>query len=333
MSTDGGSVWTVKDLYYADGGDFIRDPNNNSIFWSGGRYYDPSDSIYKMTASKTTNSGDTWTRYILGSGTGYYYAMAMDPSNSNIVYGGGYESGSAIYRTTNSGGSWTRLPTTGLSGYVYALAVDPDNTAVIYAGTSSNLYKSTDGGLNFSTTGVSFGRTQAIFIDNISADAEMIYVGTYSNGVYRSSDNGTSWEQFNDGLDVININCLDVNPNNYVFAGTNGGSMYRWLLTVGVEENKEMASDKFVFFATPNPAKGQTMLNFHLNEAGPVELSIYDIQGRLVKKLADGFRNAGQYSIPWQGNDEKENRVSAGVYFGKLTIGETARIQKLIIVR
>jgi len=333
LSTDGGSVWNVKDLYYADGGDFICDRSNNSTFWCGGRYYDSSDSLYKMSVSKTTNTGDSWTRYTIGSSTGYLYAMAMDPGNSNIMYAGGYESGSAIYRTTNSGGSWTKLPATGLSGYVYALAIDSDNTDVMYAGTSSNLYKSTNSGSTWSTTGFSGGRTNTILIDNASTDATIIYAGTYSNGVYRSMDNGSSWEPMNDGLEEMNINCLDVNPDNYLFVGTNGSSAYRWQLLVGAEENKETSIGEFVFFAKPNPAKTQTTLNFQLTKETSVDLSIYDIQGRLVKVLISDIKQVGTYSVSWTGFDEKDNRVSAGVYFCRLTVGETMHLQKLILVK
>ncbi len=333
MSTDGGSVWNVKDLYYADGGDFICDRSNNTTFWCGGRYYDPSDSLYKMSVSKTTNTGDSWTRYTIGSSNGYLYAMAMDPGNSNIVYAGGYESGSAIYRTTNSGGSWTKLPATGLSGYVYALAIDSDNTNIMYAGTSSNLYKSTNSGSTWATTGFSGGRTNTILIDNTSTDATMIYAGTYSNGVYRSTNNGSSWEPMNDGLGGMNINCLDVNPNNYIFAGTNGSSTYRWSLLVGAEESKEESIGRFVFFAKPNPAKRQTVLNFQLTRETAVELSIYDIQGRLVKNLISDIKQAGTHKISWDGLDGKDNRVSAGIYFCRLKTENTDYLEKLILVK
>ena len=183
------------------------------------------------------------------------------------------------------------------------------------------------------TTGFSGGRTNTILIDNTSTDATMIYAGTYSNGVYRSTNNGSSWESMNDGLDVMNINCLDVNPNNYIFAGTNGSSTYRWSLLVGAEESKEESIGRFVFFAKPNPAKGQTVLNFQLTRQTAVELSIYDIQGRLVKNLINDIKQAGTHKISWDGFDGKDNRVSAGIYFCKLKTENTDYLEKLILVK
>lgn len=332
MSTDGGSVWSVEDLYYIDGGDLIADPNNNSVYWTCGRYY--PDSLYIMSVSKTTNSGADWTRHNIGSETGQAYTLALDPTNSNIVYCGGYEvSAGAIYKTTNSGGNWSKLAATGLSGYVYDLAIDPDNTDILWAGTSSNLYKSTDAGLTWATTSFSGGNTREILIDASVVDANIIYVGTYSNGVYRSTDAGGSWTQMNDGLKELTVVSLCINPNTYLFAGTSGGSTYRWFIGVGVEEEKDASNNSFVFFAHPNPAKAQITLNFQLTKETSVDLSIYDIQGRLVKVLVSGIKQAGIHDVLWQGLDEKDNRVSAGVYFGKLTVGETMHIQKLIFIR
>ena len=332
MSTDGGSVWSVEDLYYIDGGDLIADLNNNSVYWTCGRYR--PDTLYVMSVSKTINSGADWTRYNIGSETGQAYTLALDPTNSNTVYCGGYEaSAGAIYKTTNSGGIWSKLAATGLSGYVYDLAIDPDNADILWAGTSSNLYKSTDAGLTWATTSFSGGNTREVLIDASVVDADIIYVGTYSNGVYRSTNAGGSWTQMNDGLKELTVVSLCINPNTYLFAGTDGGSAYRWFIGIGVEEEKEASSNNFVFFAHPNPARGQIILNFQLTRETPVELAIYDIQGRLVKVLISEVKQAGIHKIVWQGLDEKAHNVSAGIYFGKLTTGETTRIEKLILVK
>lgn len=332
MSTDGGSVWSVEDLYYIDGGDLIADPNNNSVYWTCGRYR--PDTLYVMSVSKTTNSGADWTRYNIGSETGQAYTLALDPTNSNIVYCGGYEaSAGAIYRTTNGGSIWSKLAATGLSGYIYDLAIDPDNTDILWAGTSNNLYKSTDAGLTWATTSFSGGNTREILIDASVVDADIIYVGTYSNGVYRSTNAGGSWTQMNDGLKELTVVSLCINPGTYLFAGTDGGSAYRWFIGVGVEEEKEASSNSFIFFAKPNPAKRQTVLNFQLTRVTAIELSIYDIQGRLVKKLISDIKQAGTHKISWDGLDGKDNRVSAGIYFCRLKTENTDYLEKLILMK
>ncbi len=65
MSTNGGSNWLQKDPgYFGSGYDVMIDPNNNSVYWSCG------DSGSAMAVSKTTNSGTSWIRYAIGSGSG-----------------------------------------------------------------------------------------------------------------------------------------------------------------------------------------------------------------------------------------------------------------------
>ncbi|HEC78009.1 MAG TPA: T9SS type A sorting domain-containing protein [candidate division WOR-3 bacterium] len=316
--------------YYNTGYALAGDPNNNSICWSSGDYY--TGSAYVMAVSKTTNSGTSWIRYNLGSTSGATYTVAVDPLNSNVVYAGGYESSApAVYKTTNNGANWSKLPATGLSGYVYSLAVDPVNTDVLYAGTLNGVYKSTNGGSTWSSTGFSGGRTNALVID--PDDNATIYAGTSSNGVYVSTNSGASWSQMNEGLGTFDIECLDINPGMYLFAGTNGKSMYRWSLLVGTEEVDNDLNGNFGLSATPNPMRQRTVFQYTLSEESRVKLSVYDVQGRLVKNLVDEIQQAGVHQLYWNGRDDRNVRVPAGVYFCKFATDNSISLKKLIILK
>lgn len=307
-----------------------RDPNSNSVYWSCGDYY--TGSLYVMAASKTTDAGVTWIRYSLSPGTGCAYCVAVDPSNSNIIYAGGYESSAgAVYKTTNTGSSWSKLTATGLSGYVYDLAIDPLSTNMLYAGTSNGVYKSNNAGINWSSTGFSGGRTNALIID--PADNNTIYAGTYNNGVYCSTNSGGSWTQMNDGLDELTINRLGINPGVYLYAGTDGASTCRWPLQVGVEEAKENLDTGFILFAYPNPAARNTTIQYGLPKATSVNLAIYDIQGRLVKTLVHGRQRAGLHVVQWDGSDKQNHTAGAGVYFFMLSAEQETMIRKLILMK
>lgn len=324
MSTNGGSNWVEKDTgYFGSGYDIMIDPNNNSVYWSCGDYNSA------MAVSKTTNSGTSWIRYPIGTGSGDTYCLAVDPSNSNIVYAGGIEnSAGVIYKTTNAGSNWSKLTATGLSGYVYDIAFDLVDTDILYAGTESGVFKSTNGGNNWSNTGFSGGRTNQVLINPDNGD---IYAGTNSNGVYISTDDGSTWLQQNDGLDNLTILRLGINPGDYLFAGTSGNGFYRWNLTVGIEE--ENFETKSVFYAKPNPFETKTTINFQLSKEAFVNLSIYDVQGRLVRVIKNGVESAGNHSTVWFGLNDKNMKVASGVYFYKLTIDDQAHMQKLILVK
>jgi len=56
----------------------------------------------------------------------------------------------------------------------------------------------------------------------------------------------------------------------------------------------------------PNPFNPSTTIEFQLPQASHVTLKIYDLQGRLVKTLADGEFPAGTHRVKWDGRDERE---------------------------
>ena len=286
-----------------------------------------------MAVSKTTNSGSTWIRYSLTSGYGTTYSVEVDPVNSTTVYAGGYENSSgAIYKTTNAGNNWYKLSATGLSGYVYHLAIDPIDTDILYAGTSSGVYCSTNAGTNWTSTGFSGGQVNAVLID--PADHLNIFAGTNYNGVYRSTDGGSTWLQINDGLLELSINRLGIDPENYLFAGTTEGSVYRLQLEPGaVKENNETPRARSTVQVYPNPMTHTTTISYHLSTSMEVDLSIYDIQGRLVKRLSSGVQASGIHTRQWDGKDEKQEKVPAGVYLCELTTETTSRVEKIILLK
>jgi len=59
-----------------------------------------------------------------------------------------------------------------------------------------------------------------------------------------------------------------------------------------------------------------------------VKLSIYDIQGRLLATLVDGFRNAGIHEVTFGASD-----LSSGIYFAQIEAGNRSAIQKLMLVK
>ena len=80
--------------------------------------------------------------------------------------------------------------------------------------------------------------------------------------------------------------------------------------------------------AHPNPFNPATSLTFSLPEAGNISLSIYDIQGREVATLIDGWRNAGMGIAVFDGS-----QLSSGIYFACLQAGGERLTQKLLLIK
>ena len=83
----------------------------------------------------------------------------------------------------------------------------------------------------------------------------------------------------------------------------------------------------------PNPFNPLTEINFSLKEAGYVSLNVYDVLGRKVTELVAGKKNAGSYSIMWQGRDALGKTVSSGIYFYKIKVNNYEKIRKMSFVK
>lgn len=69
----------------------------------------------------------------------------------------------------------------------------------------------------------------------------------------------------------------------------------------------------------PNPSRGQVALDFAVPRMADVSLTIYDVAGRLVRKLVDGPVAPGPHTIIWDSRDRSGRRVSSGVYLVRFT--------------
>jgi serine protease AprX len=99
----------------------------------------------------------------------------------------------------------------------------------------------------------------------------------------------------------------------------------------------------------PNPfipsISPQTTIRFRVGEgttsAGPtglrgerhVALAIYDVSGRLVRRLVEGPRSPGQYSAAWDGLDDRGIAVASGVYYYTLSVDGSRAGRKIVLVR
>lgn len=169
------------------------------------------------------------------NGIGRINCIAFHPTDPNTYFVGVAQGG--VWKTSNNGASWTpltdNLPITRISD----ITIDPNNTNVMYIsvcdfeyidvalnidGRKRNthyglgVYKTTDGGLNWSPTGLSFQLTNGDaslirkVIINPANSSQLVACGV--SGMYTSANGGTSWTHTLDTLfwDMVQDK---VNPN------------------------------------------------------------------------------------------------------------------------
>ncbi|MDI6807893.1 MAG: CARDB domain-containing protein [Candidatus Eisenbacteria bacterium] len=83
----------------------------------------------------------------------------------------------------------------------------------------------------------------------------------------------------------------------------------------------------------PNPFSSQTTIRFDLPTSVQTSLIVYDVMGRVVRKLISGVTPAGFHAIQWDGVDERGHKVSSGVYVYRLEAHGKALSRKLVVLR
>ncbi len=83
----------------------------------------------------------------------------------------------------------------------------------------------------------------------------------------------------------------------------------------------------------PNPFNPSTTIRCFLPSDGPAKLVIYDVQGRKVAVLLDGWAKAGNLSVVWNGTNDRGNRVASGVYYYRLDAMKKVVTKKLVVLR
>jgi hypothetical protein len=83
----------------------------------------------------------------------------------------------------------------------------------------------------------------------------------------------------------------------------------------------------------PNPFNPSTTIKFDMKEKGLVTVKIYDVAGRLVRTLANEVRDAGAYSILWDGRNNLGADAASGIYFYKMETAGFSATKKLVLLR
>ena len=161
-------------------------------------------------------------------------SLAISPQNPDSAFAGTAPAATSahVFRTTNGGTSWTNITGTLPDRYPMDIAVDPQNSGkvyVVYSGYGTgHVFKSTDAGANWANiTGILPDLpTSSIIVDPLNSNH--VYVGN-DIGVYVSTNGGTSWATFNNGLPeaVIAMDLSISSFNRKLRVATHGNGVFQ----------------------------------------------------------------------------------------------------------
>ncbi|MFN8586690.1 MAG: S8 family serine peptidase [Candidatus Eisenbacteria bacterium] len=95
----------------------------------------------------------------------------------------------------------------------------------------------------------------------------------------------------------------------------------------------DQADVRFAMMAYPNPSHGGAQLRFTSSVGQRAHLALYDIGGRRVRTLHDGWLGAGPQAFDWDGADAGGRAVASGIYFARLITPAGTRSIRMVVSR
>jgi glucuronoarabinoxylan endo-1,4-beta-xylanase len=112
---------------------------------------------------------------------------------------------------------------------------------------------------------------------------------------------------------------------------TDASGNYQIGLPTSVESSAKTSPAGFELAQNyPNPFSSSAAIPYQLKRESDVQITIYDILGRIVKTFFAGHQSVGVHSVLWDGRNDLGEKVASGVYFYRLHAGGESRVRKLV---
>ena len=106
--------------------------------------------------------------------------------------------------------------------------------------------------------------------------------------------------------------------------------------TIGIKPDisPELISGYNLIQNYPNPFNSITTITYEILHSGFVKLMLYDVRGREIINLYDGYTDSGKHELTWNGSDRDGKEVSSGIYIATLSLNnELIKSMKLMLIK
>jgi hypothetical protein len=354
-SSNGGATWEDPSVFYPSlgwyTGSFVKTSDGGFLYFKDSGYTVPQ--IYYADKSNPN------TFEIQSSVFNAYAAPSVFGTFSNRTYA--LLNGDLMW-TTDNGITWEALtiPITGPGLSTFSI----DAMGAIYIGYGPAIYRSVDTGITWTKI---ITPIKNAYISTIKfASPSIIIVGTLGDGLWKSSDNGSSWKQWVPAIfdsisavEIIASTCYVATSNGLISSSLTSDVWRNQLL---VDEHQSISqlfrSDSGYLYAsvpdmgiwTTNPnipvfrairtaSEGFDLkidesfdhsqtVTFALKNYGHITLSLYDILGHKLQTISEGDFDAGQHRVPLP-----TSQMANGMYNVILTTDNVRAPAKLLINR
>jgi len=181
----------------------------------------------------------------------------------------------------------------------------------------NSVYRSFDGGLAEMNEDLSLNN---VSIGNF--DQSMIYhvekIGNYF------------WFAITNYSDINQVHVLDENGNTISTyeSGIIPGDFAVWMDDTELSNTIELPQDFIIENIYPNPFNPSTTISFNLSSYQKVDINIYNINGKFIENIYNGYKNPGSYNIEWNAKAEP-----SGIYLVKMKSGAFSETRKVMLMK
>ncbi|MCB0838599.1 MAG: T9SS type A sorting domain-containing protein, partial [Bacteroidetes bacterium] len=322
-STDGGTFFSsaTNGISSSDRKNWntpvIFHPNDPTILYYG------SNRLYK-----STNRASSWNAISPdltngpGSGNlvfGTITTISVSPVDDNIIYVGTDDGNVQV--TTDGGTNWAASSGLLPNRWITQVVADSQDANIVYVTLSGYRYGSNQGHVFLSVdqgatwTDIS-GDLPDIPVNDlvIVPQFNYLYIAT-DIGVFYSKNLGTNWELLGNDLPNVVITDLDYHPpTKMLVAASYGRGLYTTILeeevAAGISKN---VGNNINLKTYPNPFSNSLKIEFVISERGNYSLSIFDLNGREIKRVYQGSLTPGSHEF-----DIESESFASGIYIAKL---------------
>ena len=267
--------------------------NNGTIPWVIEAW---TDSLTVLMAS-----GQWETVWQLAAELGHYVADSHQPLHLTLNYNG---------QLTGNYGIHSRYETHMINPHLSELPL-PDSSGIYWSSVIDSVFRYIDEIYPYVS--------EIIAADDLAEDQDPNYNSTYYTIL---------WEEL-DSLTISVIHCAIVDlASIWQTAWVNAGSP-----TLSFNDQQPIPNIFILGQNYPNPFNPVTTFRYDLPEDALVNITIYDMMGKIVNNLVSSQQNAGYKSIQWNATNSAGQSVSAGLYYYTIEAGGFRQTKKMVLLK